>query len=380
MTNRPTFDELLQSSKTEIQTLDPRLVDFTPGAVLAGLAIVHGMAAEQSIAVSVNEFRQSFVATATGPTENDATDYLQRRITDFGGPVRPVATAATTDQVLARGSYVGAYTLTAGDEVRGVAADGSPVVFQVKATVTLGTGDGSVDFVSECTTTGRAGNVDAGTLTNCPALPAGLTVTQPARAAGGAPVLSDEDYRALYALQVEAQTPGTVAAIEYGAKLVNGVRFATVDESKIAPADGGFVSVYIGDPDAGSTSTMVDNVRAELLNWRAGGVEVRIFGAEREELDWTITVKVLASSLIDAERVENAWIEYLDAVKVARRVYLSDGEAYIHATLGADIRSCDIAADATPTVREIVPSQPYYAIRTAANGSGVTVNLTRVST
>lgn len=380
MTNRPTFDELQGAAKTEIQTLDPRLTDFTPGSVLAGLSITQAMAAEQSIAVSVAEFGQSFVATATGPTATDETDYLQRRITDFGGPERPAATAATADQVLTRDTFVGAYTLDAGETVRGTAPDGSPVVFQVKATVTLGTGDGFVDFVSECTTTGRAGNVDAGTLTSCPALPVGLTVTQPARAAGGAPVLSDEDYRALYALQIEAQTPGTVAAIEYGAKLVNGVRFATVDESKIAPELGGFVLVYIGDPDAGSTSTMVDDVRAELLNWRAGGVEVRIFGAEREELDWTITVKVLASSAITAQDIASAWIDYLDAVKVARRVYLSDGEAYIHATLGADVRSCDVAADATPTVREIVPSQPYYAIRTAADGSGVTVNLTRVST
>lgn len=378
MSDRPTFDDLKESAATEIQALDPRLRDFTPGSALDALATTQAMAAEQSIAVSVAEFRQSFVATATGPTENDATDYLERRITDFGGPARPVATAATADQVLVRDSYVGAYTLNAGEQVRGTAPDGSPVVFEVVDAVTLGSGASEVAFVSRCTSTGRAGNVADDTLTSCPALPAGLSVTQSARAAGGAPVMSDEDYRSLYALEEEAQTPGTVAAIEYGAKTVTGVRFATVDEAHIAPSAGGYVAVYIGDPDAGSTSTMVDDVEDALIDWRAAGVEVRVYGAAREELAWTLAIKLLATSKVTEGDVIDAWIAYLDAVKVGRRVYLSDGEAHIHATF-PDVRACDIAADATPTAREIVPSVAYHAIRTAADGSDLTVTFTRVA-
>lgn len=377
--DRPTFPDMQAAAQAEIQSLAPHLTDFTTGSVLTALTIMQAMTAEQSIAVSVAEFRQSFVDTATGPTADDSTDYLQRRIVDFGGPARPAAVAALADQVLSRDSYVGAYTLNAGEQVRGVAPDGSPVVFEVAATVTLGSGATEVAFVSRCTATGRPGNVDAGTLTRCPALPPGLVVTQPARAAGGAPVLSDEDYRALYRLQVEAQTPGTVAAVEYGAKTVQGVRFATVDESNIAPENGGYVSVYIGDPDAGSTSTMVDDVDDALIDWRPCGQEVRVYGAAREELAWTVTVKLLAASTVVEADVIDAWIAYLDAASVGRRVYLSDGEAAIHARFGASVRACDIASDATPTAREIVPSQAYNAIRTAANGSGVTVVIVRVS-
>jgi len=376
---KPTFDDYVTAARAVMQFNDPRLSDFSQGSVLSILSIVHAMAAEQSTAVSLAEFRNAYVATASGPTANDATDYLQRRIVDYGGPARPVATAATAEGELQRGTYVGAYTLVAGTEWRGTRPDGSQVIFEVVADVTLGISDAYVAFTGRCTATGRDGNVAAATLNRCPSIPSTLVVVQQVRASGGAEDLTDEQYRALFALYREAQTPGTVAALRYGALLVDGVRFATVDEAYMRAVDGGFVAVYIGDPDAGSDSALVAEVIDSLTDWRAAGTDVRVYGAARDELDFTLTVKMRAGTMYDATSILNAWITYLDEIEVGTTLYLSAGEAAIHERFGSVLLSCDIIADATPTLREIAPSAIYRAIRTADDGTGVTVALTLVA-
>ena len=80
-------------------------------------------------------------------------------------------------------------------------------------------------------------------------------------------------------------------------------------------------------------------------------------------------------SVIDVALAAVAW---LDDLAPSRSLYLSGYEAAVHAALGTDVRSVDITADSAPTSRVIAPSAAYKAIRTAADGGGLTITITRV--
>lgn len=374
--DRPTFDALYAAAVAAINgarfiTGDTRPIDFTPGTQAAMLVVADAMLADQVTAYAVSKFRDSFVATARG-------DALDIRITDDGGPERNPASAATVTLTLVRGSYVGSYSLPLGTEVSGYRPDGTRVTFTTSA-ATLGGAAPSVDVTAECSSTGIDGNVPADTLTSCPTLPSGLSFEQPDRAAGGADVETNDAYRSRYKLWVASlQGAGTPEWIEAMALDVDGVTQVTVDDISFrAPADGGYVAIYIGDPDAESSAPLIAAVQAvfDAANGHVAGLEYVVFGCEREELTFTIDAKVTAGSGITEDQLKQNLIDYLNSAGIARTVYLSAAEAYAHAQIGPNLLSIDIAHSGA---HEVTPTQPYMAIRTADDGSQLTVDITEV--
>jgi uncharacterized phage protein gp47/JayE len=366
----PTFQEFYDEAKGEIQDRDPRLTDFEAGSALDGLTGASAVLADDVMRVGLHRWKAAYVDTAEG-------DDLDVRITDFGGPARKPAAAAVVPLILTRGAYVGAYTVDAGTEVTGEAPDGSEVAFTVDEDIVLGLAASSATGQATCTATGRGGNVPEGTLDTITGLPSGLTIGHTQRAAGGAEKETNPAYRARYRLFLAAQQRGTVEALEYGAQLVPGVTFATVDESTSAWDAGGYVGLFIGDPDGSGNEELADLVRVEIDNWRAAGVEVQVFAAEREELDFTILVNLADTSAVTDIDMAEAAIAYLDELAPSKSLYLSRMEAAVHA-LGEDIRSADITCDGHGTDRVIEPTEAYKAIRTAADGGGLTITITRV--
>lgn len=374
----PTFEELYAAGKTEAQTRQPSLTDFEPGSALDALTGSAAVSSDDVLRVALYRWQAAYVDTAKG------TD-LDRRIVDFGGPERLAASAAVVTLTITRGAYVGAYTLPYGTEVTGDAPDGSIVTFTTDGEATLEIAASSVDVQATCTATGRSGNVPEDTLDTVSGLPAGLTIGHADRAAGGSDGepytdAGDDLYRARYKLFLRAQQPGTVAALEYGSKLVAGVTFAVVDESTVDPESESYVGVYVGDPDGGSNDTLIEGVTTELENWRAAGIEVRVFGAEREEIDLTITATFRAEATVTEADVTTAAIAWLDELPPALPLYLSAYEAALHRAFPPsaypnDLRSVEISIDSDPDARSLAPTEPYYAIRTAADGSGLTVTL-----
>lgn len=372
----PTFQELYDAAKTEAQQRQGSLTDFSAGSALDALTGQAAVLADDVILASLHKWKAAYVDTATG------TD-LDRRITDFGGPNRLTASEATVTLTITRGAYVGAYTLSVGAEVTGEAPDGSTVTFTTDADAVLGMAAASVSVLATCSETGRSGNVPPNTITTYASLPSGLTIGHADRAAGGGdgePYTDegDRDYRARYRLSLQAQRKGTVQALEYGAKLVSGVTFAVVDESTVGGTSTSYVSVYVGDDDGGSNPTMIANVTTGLDDWRCAGIDVRVFGAEREELDFTITVVVANGSVLTDSDITEGAVAWLDDLPPNTTLYLSAFEAGIHA-LSSDVLGVTIEYDADPSLREIAPSEAYYAIRTAADGSGLAVSVAEES-
>jgi len=353
----PTFAGLYASAKAKIQALAPILTDFNAGANLDALA---GLAAEMGsevLRIAVRLFRNSFIATCDD-------DVLESLIVDRGGPIRNLASAATTTLTLTRGVYVGSYSgLTAGSEVVGTAADGSEVIFTVDTSVVLGSGDASASVAVTAQDAGRAGNVDAGTLTGgFGALPSGLTLTQSARASGGADLESPADYRARWKLYNVNRARGTIAALKVGAREVDGVSTVGVSEDNVdATLSTGWVDVYVGDPDGTGNSTLAADVLLELENWRAAGVAVQVQGAAREELTtaFAIIVRIGTETTQLADDLAAALEAYGDAFAPGQRHYASRAETVLQ-NVSANILAVD---QTTPSARTTDPTGAHKALR-----------------
>lgn len=372
----PTHAELVAAAQAEITGTDSRLTDFRAGSVLDAVANTGAMLGGEVMRWGVARFKSCFVDTAEGGD-------LDALITSLGGPAREEATAATAYLTLTRSSYVGAYTITAGTEVYGTAPNGQRVTFEVVNDIVLGSGASSIgNRPAAAQTNGPDFNVPAATLVNIDGLPAGLAITQPQRAAGGAYEQSDDDYRAAFRLWRRTLAKGTPDALRYGALLVEGVSYATVDESDIADEDGGFVALYIGDPDAEANDALVDAVELSLetggedgTGFRAAGIEVRVFAASRDERAIAVTVKIRRGSGITEATIKTTIIDWFDDLDPGKTWFLSATEAAIHAIDRVNVLSADIT---TPSTREVTPTQRYQALRTAADGSDITVTLVEV--
>lgn len=376
-TTFPTNAELLAAGQAEITARNGSLTDFRDGSALDAVNGGAVMLAGEVQRWGVKRFKSCFLDTAEG-------DDLDAWVADRGGPARGEASEAVATLVVTRGAYVGAYSgLTAGSEVYGTAPNGETVTFEVVSNIVLGSGDATASGQIRALASGPAYSVPAATLVNFDGLPAGLTLTQPQRATGGADAELDAEYRDTYRLWVRTLAKGTPDALEYGARLVSGVTYATVDESFIACDDGGYVAIYIGDPDAEGNDDLVAAVLVSLetggddgAGFRAAGVRVEVFASERDERSLTIAVKVREGSEISTDDVKAAILAWFDTLKPGATWYLSATEAAVHDIDRVNVLSADVT---TPSAREVTPTEVWQALRTAADGSGITVTITEVA-
>lgn len=133
-----------------------------------------------------------------------------------------------------------------------------------------------------CTTTGTAGNVDAGTITQIESSldDATITVTNPQPASGGAPAESDEALIERARSYVARQRRGTLEAIRLGALDVAEAR--TVDVHESLDAEGlqtGGVYVIAGDDLGRANDLLLAAITDELEEWRPAGIYVSALGS-----------------------------------------------------------------------------------------------------
>lgn len=363
----PTFTELYDAARGEIQARAPQLTDFREGSNLDAIAGGAAIAADDVLRIIIDRIMASYIDLAKGAD-------LDRRIVDFGGPTRNPTTSAVAVYVLTRGAFVGPHTVLAGTTITGNAPDGTAVEFEVLAEQVLGGGDADITFNATATTAGPSHNVPEGTAETL-ALPAGLTLAQTERGAGGALEEADDAYRARFKRFLRDVVRATVPALRTGALTVPGVAFATVDEQYARVDDGGFVAIYIGDPDAGSNTALGDAVRAVMIEWRAAGVEVLVTGSAREEVAAALTIKRRLGSTLSEGTVKAAVKRWTDTLEPAQRWYASKLEAVVH-----DISDDLLAVDQTvPADRELLPTVSSNALRVAPDLSGITITFVDVA-
>ena len=363
MPTLPTFDELYDAGRTEVQARRPDLTDWNEGSVLDAVVGGGAVLADEVVRFLVALFGAQFFDVAEGAD-------LDTLAADRFGLTRHAAAAAVGTITWTRGT-AGAYTIPAGTRVRGTVSRQS-VTFTTDYDVVLGATDSSADIEVTCSTTGPTGNVAIGVLdTVVDVVPAdtGATITNADRCVGGAVAETDAQFRDRIRRYFTALRRGTVAALEAGALSVPGVAYATVDESFVAPSLGGYVAVYVGDPDGRGNTALAAAVETELENWRAAGIDVRVLAASREETALALTLYVLRGSdtATLAAQVVAAVLAYTDGLAPNETLYLAQVE---HAALGVStsIRSAVVTSPSA----DQTPSAPQNALRVPAGDVALT--------
>jgi uncharacterized phage protein gp47/JayE len=361
MTTLPTFRGLFDAGKAEVQARDPRLTDWSEGSALDAFVGGGAVLADEVLRGLVELFAAQFVDTAVGAD-------LDALAADRYALSRKPATASVGAVTFTRGGSAAVVVIPRGTLVSAATAAGLRVVFATTLEVELATGLSSVSAPVSCTALGADGNCDVGAIDTIDAPLAAdpsMTVSNPARCAGGAAAETDAQLRDRLRRFFTTVRRGTVAALEAGALNVPGVAFATVDEAAIAPEDGGTVGVYVGDPDGAGNAALATLVADELERWRSAGVRVRVEPAVREELALSMEVTVergadqasLRGDLRAAVRAHLGGLRVGEPLRLSR--LLASALRVSSSALGARVLSH--AAD-------ITPSAPSHALRLSSAG------------
>jgi uncharacterized phage protein gp47/JayE len=361
----PTFDEMYEIGKAEVVDRNSDLSDWNEGSNLD--AVVGGGAAlaDEVLRIVIAAFAEQFVDTAVGA----ALDVLA--LDRFGLSRLPASASVGTLRVT-RGGSTGDLLIAAGQAVRAT-VNGEIVTVTVDSDTYMDAADNTVDVLATCTETGPAGNVAEDVLDEFVGGLAGdstATVTNPARFTGGDVEETDEEFRDRIRRYLQTLRRGTVAALEAGALSVPGVQFATVDESFVAPEDGGYVAIYIGDPDGRANEAQAALVEVEIEDWRAAGVEVRVLAAAREEISLALTVYhrsgVDAAELAAAVRA--AVLSVTDSLAPNATLYLS---AVIAEAQKADAGVLSVEIDSHTD--DVEPTDPENALRVNSEDLSITL-------
>lgn len=159
-----------------------------------------------------------------------------------------------------------------------------------------------------------------------------LQVNNSEPAAGGEPREGDDAYRERGRDFFRAISRGTLPAIEFGARRVDGVSSAQAQEAYGQIVSGGsfrsppvaqparVVTLYVADSSGVANSVLARFVQQSLLEWRAGGIQVAVFlglptlVSVRLRLRFSVGVDTAAL----AELVRSATIEYVNSLGVGQ--------------------------------------------------------------
>jgi hypothetical protein len=360
----PTAAELYDAGKAEVVSRDSRLTDWTEGSALDAIVGAGAVQADEVVQVVVDRFAAQFIDTAEG------TD-LETLAADRFGLTRLPATYAIGPVTLGRTITAAAVTIPAGQVFSGT-VDGETIEVELDTAVNMGIGVATATGAVTAAATGRAGNVDVGVIDTVPSPPitvTDLTVTNGSRLAGGDVEETDDEFRARIRLWFPTLRRGTLEALEMGARSVPGVQFATVDESTMPTS--GWVSVYIGDPEGTGNATLAALVTTEMVNWRAAGVEVRIYAATREmvaALAITVYIRAGADRTGFETAIKAAIVSYYDNLPVGATEYHAQIESRAVRVSAEQILTADVTAPAA----DQVPSTGYNALRILAANIAVT--------
>lgn len=219
--------------------------------------------------------------------------------------------ARTTLSITRNSGALPAVTVLSGTRVR---ARGTGIEFVLTAPASLPLGStGPVTVAAQAVLAGLAGNVAEDSLTEWVASPPdlALTVTNPQVAAGGDERESDPRLAARFRSWWKSARRGIVAAIEFGALEVAGVRQAVaVEEVDSSGVETGRVALYIADAQGNGNSALVAAVRSSLREYRGAGVVVDIYGSQPQyvaiqlrlrfsaNVDTTLAALAVAQSIV----------------------------------------------------------------------------------
>jgi uncharacterized phage protein gp47/JayE len=251
----------------------------SPDEVYTEGSDVNLMVAGQA-AMSDELLRQLAVRIASLYLDSAEGEDLDRLVADRFSPtiVRKMASAAVVPVTFSRPSGpLLALTLPVGQRVQ----SDTGVFYELLIAAPFAAGGaGPITVPARALNAGVAGNADIGTITTIVSPPdSNLVVTNAEPAAGGDSTESDASLRARARDFFRTARRGTLAAIEFGALTVPGVRLATaIEQTDLLGFPIGIVDLYIADANGQANSLLSAAVSAALIEYKAAGVQVIVTG------------------------------------------------------------------------------------------------------
>lgn len=352
----PSFQSLYDLAKAEIILRDATLNDFRDGSNLDALAGAMAVVGSELARYDLELHKARFLDTANG------ADLDALGVDRFG--LERFDAAKAVGQVYWVEDAASGYAIPAGTTVRGVLDDGTN--FDA-VTTAAAVSDSGLPIPVQAVTTGRGGNVPAGTLATVVsfATDPNATVTQPERMAGGAPAETDPVYRARLRTYFRSLEKATLTAIQRAVLAVPGISFSSVVEYTTVGAL--VVKVYVADAEGSGTAALVALAQTAVDATRALGALVVCEAAVREEVALTVTLLLRAGSdyATVLAAVSASIVAYMDSLPAGETVYPSKIAELCHRA-HADVVSATMAAALSPT-------QPYNSLR--LTGGVPTLNL-----
>lgn len=176
---------------------------------------------------------------------------------------------------------------------------GAAVQFSLDVDIPFALGQvGPIETTATATTAGSTTEIIAGAIAGFvepgKVFDPRIVVANEEPAAGGADEEQDDSLRARVRAFPKTIRRGTLAAIEFGALLVDGVTKAVaVEVIDLAGIQTGLVILYVADSSGQANSALVNKVRTALREWRAGGIPVRVIGAIPTFIDIVLAIGYL---------------------------------------------------------------------------------------
>lgn len=324
---------------------------FTPGSDL-NLLIAASSAMAEEIVRQLGRSAQDLTLDGA----QDEGGALERFVADrFGTSVvrKQPAPALVTLQFSRTSIAAGAQIYESGSRV----STAGGIQFELTTSASFpSTSFGPITALARAVDAGISGNVSANTITQFVTAPTDTTisVTNPSFASGGDDLETAPRFRERARLFPTSREKGTLTAIEFGALTVDGVRQATAEDQVGPDGPTARVNLFIADANGQASSQLIALVQTALLEFRAGGIGVDIFGAIPTfvtiQLSLGFEANIDTTAAFDQVRqVIVSRVNELDPQETLYRSLISDAARSIN---GVIVRSDSIVAP----VGDLVPA------------------------
>lgn len=357
----PTFDDFFQVARQEWRLRNPSIsvaeIDREGSDSNIQVAVAASMASEAT-RYMVLLYQSLLLDSAKGKD-------LDRLVADRYNLLRNPAAPSVVDVTFSRSAITGGPgSIPVGTKL--ATTDGKQ--FLTIEIADFGAADLSVSGVgTESVLAGRATKISANQLTKIldTVFDTTITVANPSESAGGADEESDENFRERARDFFPSARRGTLAAIEFGARTVAGVKWTTaldVLDPDGLPAEA--VDLYIADGDDTYNVTLITNVKNALVFWRAGGILVNVKGGviSFQAIQMTLQFEAGRDSVQLAADVRAGILLHVNALKIGETLYEADLLRLARTVRGVIVNSTAVVVP----VGDVVPQAGQF-IRTRAD-------------
>lgn len=279
MITLPTFQDLYNTGKNEIETKNTKLNDFNEGSVLdanIGASSAIGMDIVYRLGQIIRAF---YISTAT-------KEDLEKRVRDFNIEKKKAEFASSGTVKLTR-SNTSTPKLISKNSTFQCSSDGTS--FYNPNDILFTTGTSVIENITLIANiAGSSSNVLANTIDTIIPSPQDNIIIEHPIFTNGIDEETDQELRNRFVLELQNMVRGTLPALTVGALRHTGISNAAAEKIY-----SGFSRLYISSGSGVPSNELINQVQADINgNWRAAGERVDVLPANTQNVDLIIEITI----------------------------------------------------------------------------------------